>query len=123
MLMIGTIVKHDAERLTALARIDSENPLLDQGRLPGHAGLELIAQASGLFLGLVFKGKARPGAIVAVRDMQVRQPWLNVDADITVETGLMGGDENAAMFRGSVMVAGEPAVEATLMVSPFPGGE
>lgn len=121
--MVGQVLGHDAQRLTATARIDRNNPLLQDGRLPGHAGLELIAQASGLFLGLTFRGEARPGAIVTVRDMQVNVPWLDARNEITIETGLIGGDEAAAMFQGHVMVDGEVAVEATVMVSSFPEGE
>lgn len=127
MLMVGRVLAHDERSLAASANIDPDNPLLLDGRLPGHAGLELIAQASGLLLGLIYEGEGsdgvvRPGAIVAVRGMQVNVPWLEANAPITIETEMMGGDEAAAMFDGRVTCADEVAMEATITVSTFPEG-
>jgi predicted hotdog family 3-hydroxylacyl-ACP dehydratase len=122
MLMVGQVIEHNECSFVASARIDEDNPLLQDGRLPGYAGLELIAQASGLFLGLTYEGEAKPGAIVAVRSMQVFIPWLEVSSLITIECEMMGGDEAAAMFQGRVLLDGETAVEATITVSTFPEG-
>jgi len=122
LLMISGVATHDAHGLTATGRVDRDNPLLQDGALPGHAGLELIAQASGVWLGLSRKGEAGPGAIVTVRDMRVHLPWLDSQEKITVESAFLGGDERAAMFRGTVFVKGDVAVEATIMVGTFAAG-
>jgi len=122
MLMVSEIVTYDDQSLTARATIDEDNPLLDSGRFPGHGGLELLAQASGLFLGLQFAGEARPGAIVSVRDMQVHTPWLSVNDSLTIETRFLGGSESAAMFQGRVMHHQSVVMEAMLTVSSFPEG-
>jgi len=39
-----------------------------------------------------------------------------------VESAFLGGDERAAMFRGTVFVKGDVAVEATIMVGTFAAG-
>jgi predicted hotdog family 3-hydroxylacyl-ACP dehydratase len=123
MLMVGQVLERSDRRLITTTRIDKNNPLLEDNRLPGHAGLELIAQASGLLLGLTCKGGTRPGAIVAIRGMQVSMPWLELSAQITIETEILGGGEDAAMFYGRVILNGDTAVEATITVSSFPQGE
>lgn len=122
LLMISGIIEHDADGLTATGRVDRDNPLLQDGALPGHAGLEMIAQASGVWLGLSRKGEAGPGAIVTVRDMRVHLSWLDGEKEIIVKSSFMGGDERAAMFHGTVFVKGDVAVEATIMVGSFAGG-
>ncbi|MEJ2608852.1 MAG: hypothetical protein P8179_01930 [Candidatus Thiodiazotropha sp.] len=119
MLMIDQVLERNERSLVTSARIDKDNPLLQGGRLPGHAGLELIAQASGLLLGLTHEGEAKPGAIIAIRGMQVNIPWLEANALITIETEILGGGEAAAMFHGRVLLNGNAAVEATITVSTF----
>ena len=122
MLMVSEIVTHDDQTLTARATIDEDNPLLESGRFPGHGGLELLAQASGLFLGVRFAGEARPGAIVSVRDMQVHSPWIEANESVTIESRFLGGSESAAMFQGQVIHQQSVVMEAMLTVSSFPEG-
>jgi len=122
MLMVSEIMAHDDQTLTAQAMIEADNPLLVEGMFPGHGGLELLAQASGLFLGLQFAGEARPGAIVSVRDMQIHTPRLSVNDSLTIETRFLGGSESAAMFQGRVMHHQSVVMEAMLTVSSFPEG-
>jgi predicted hotdog family 3-hydroxylacyl-ACP dehydratase len=123
MLMVGRVLEGSDQHLIATTRIDKENPFIEDNRLPGHVGLEMIAQASGLFLGLARDGDARPGAIVAIRGMQISMPWLELSARITIETELLGGGEDAAMFHGRVLHNGHTAVVATLTLSAFPEGD
>jgi len=122
MLMVMEIVTHDHQKLTSRATIDEDNPLLERGKFPGYGGLELLAQASGLFLGLQFAGEVRPGAIVSVRDMQVNTPWVEVNESLTIETHFLGGSEHAAMFQGQVLHQQAVVMEAMLTVSSFPEG-
>lgn len=122
MLMISEIMAYDAESLSALAMISEDNPLLENGAFPGHCALELLAQVSGLFLGLSFAGEARPGAIVSVRDMQVHIAWLPAGEQLNIKTSFIGGSESAAMFKGTVSHNETVAMEATVTVSSFPEG-
>jgi len=123
MLMVSEIVACDDHSLSARACIEKDNPLLEKdGLFPGHAALELLAQASGLFLGLHVAGEARPGAIVSVRNMQVYTPWLSVNDSLMIETRFLGGSESAAMFQGQVMHHQSVVMEAMLTVSSFPEG-
>jgi 3-hydroxyacyl-[acyl-carrier-protein] dehydratase len=122
MLMVDQVLERSDRHLITTTRIDKNNPFIKDNRLPGHAGLELIAQASGLFLGLSCEGDTRPGAIVAIRNMQVNMPWLEVSARIRIETEILGGGEDAAMFHGRVLLNDNTAVEATITLSAFPEG-
>lgn len=122
MLMISKLLDYDDQKLSAQAVIHEDNPLLESGMLPGHAALELVAQASGLFLGLNLSGEAKPGAIVSVRDMQVHTPWIACGESLMIETQFLGGSESAAMFQGRVMHDQTLVLETTLTVSSFSEG-
>jgi len=119
MLMMTEVISCDASRLHARSDIDVHNPLLENGRFPGYASLELLAQASGLFLALNMGGDAKPGAIVSVRHMHIEQAWLDIDDDLHIETEFLGGSGSAAMFSGYVSQAQTRIMQATLTISQF----
>jgi len=126
MLMISEVLSYDDKQLIASSLIDVSNPLLQGGKFPGYGCLELLAQASGLFLGLRSTNEnanAAPGAIVSVRDMEVMQSWLLIDKSMQVETNFLGGSDRAAMFQGKVYQADEVVMQATVTVSSFPEGD
>ncbi|MDQ6991760.1 MAG: hypothetical protein Q9M11_08530 [Mariprofundaceae bacterium] len=120
MLMISEVLSYDKQQLKALSLIDPVNPLLQQGRFPGYAALELVAQASGLFLGLNMDGDGTtPGAIVSIRDLDIFKVWLAIDDVMHIKTIFLGGSEQAAMFQGSVYQSDKLVFKSTLIVSRF----
>jgi len=121
MLMISEVLSYDDGQLQALSMIEPENPLLQQGKFPGFAALELLAQASGLFLGLNMDGDGAPGAIVSVRNMQVHKACLTIDEAMHIKTNFLGGSGSAAMFQGLVYQEDRLVFEATLTVSRLNG--
>jgi len=124
MLMISEVLSYDDQQLEALSLIEAVNPLLqDGGRFPGFATLELLAQASGLFLGLNMDGSAEPGAIVSVRNMHIFKSSLGIDEPIHVKINFLGGSGSAAMFQGLAYQEGVLVSDATLTVSQFKEGE
>ncbi len=123
MLMISAVLESSDEQLIALSRIDANNPLLQDGCFPGYGCLELLAQASGLFLGLKMQGEAEPGAIVSVRDMHIKKCSLALDKDLYIETNFLGGSGSAAMFQGVVRQSDEIVMQASLTVSSFSQGD
>ncbi len=124
MLMISEVLSYDDQQLEALSLIEAVNPLLqDDGRFPGFATLELLAQASGLFLGLNMDGSAAPGAIVSVRNMQIYKSSLGIDKPIHVKVNFLGGSGSAAMFQGLAYQEDVLVSDATLTVSQFKDGE
>jgi len=122
MRMVTEILTHSGDSLTALAFISKDNPLLQRNTFPGYATLELLAQASGLFLGLCFVEKPGPGAIISIRGMKVHIAWLDIDEPLKIEIRFLGGNENTAMFKGCVMRKKVVVLEATLTVSRFREG-
>jgi len=124
MLMISEVLSYDDQQLEALSLIEPANPLLqDERRFPGFASLELLAQASGLFLGLNMDGSAAPGAIVSVRNMQIFKPSLVIDKVIHIKINFLGGSGRAAMFQGSAYQEDVLVCEAMLTISQFNEGE
>ncbi len=123
MLMLSEIVACTQERLTARAVVSADNPLLQNGRLPGYAALEMLAQACGLLLGTAQPGReSGPGAIVSVREMQVHVASIALGETLIIETECLGSNDNSAMFRGNVRQDERGVLDATLTVIRFPEG-
>jgi len=123
MLMLTSLLEYNNDSLSAAAVIEADNPLLHNGQLPAHATLELIAQASGLFLGLNGEESNGPGAIVSVRNMQVYDALIETGTMLSIDTRCMGRSGQAAMFNGRVHCNQETVLTATLTVSSFPTGD
>ncbi|MDX8397497.1 MAG: hypothetical protein R8K49_04165 [Mariprofundaceae bacterium] len=120
MLMISEVSSYDKQQLQALSYLQNDNPLLQQGRFPTYGLLELLAQASGLFLGLNMDGEAGPGAIISVRNMKLLGPsWFDIEQPLSIQTNFLGGSADAAMFQGEVLREGQLILQASLTVSRF----
>ncbi|MDQ6993880.1 MAG: hypothetical protein Q9M31_10420 [Mariprofundus sp.] len=123
MLMITKLLTHDKQKIIALASIDANNPLLQKGRFPGYASLELLAQTSGLFLGLKFTANTAPGAIIALRNMEIYVPFIPCGETLIIESTFLGGSQHAAMFEGTVLIGKRVVMKASITLSLFPEEE
>ncbi len=119
MRLIDGVLDVDEARIRCHARIRADNPLLVDGRLPAHAGVELLAQAGGLLLGARAAGGTAPtaGAIVQIKSFRVHGPDLPVGAVVEVEARFEGGTGQAALFGGEVRLDGNTILEGSLMIA------
>lgn len=119
MRLIDRLLEADDTHIRCAARIRADNPLLVAGRLPAHAGIELLAQACGLLLGARGGHDDPPpaGAIAQVKSFRVRGPDLAVGAGLEIRARFEGGSDQAALFTGEVRHHDRTVLEASLMIA------
>lgn len=132
MLMISKVVSKSIEAIHCQAYIDQENPFLSHGTLPAYVGLELIAQASGLYLGLAEQGLGqqsddfgapRLGAIVAVRDLVMADVAVQPGVTLDITAEFWGGSQQAAQFSGQVLLGQEEVCRTRVTIAILEEGK
>ncbi len=92
--------------------------------VPGWAGLEIMAQCAGLYLGLC-RVREKPanspaeGYLVEARRIDVREPVLPIDAVLTIEAVCEAAELSAAelgTFECRILCADKLCVTARLML-------
>jgi len=119
MRMITRVVAHDDRHIHCRVCVRTDNPLLVDGRLPVYAGIELLAQASGLLLGARRPETATPdsGAIVQIKSFRLEDTDIQVGTILHVYANFEGGSMEAALFTGEVRLDDEQILEGSLMIA------
>lgn len=108
-LWLDRVLSHGDGQTRCLARIAPGHPLVDDGRLPGLAAFELIAQAAAAHatLSAGHAQEPEPGVVGSVSGVEVTTAWLEPSARLeVVVTQLAGGDGATAGFTGEVWADG-----------------
>jgi len=121
MLMISELLGYQDDQIECRCEIGCDNPLLVDGKFPPHGGLEMVAQASGLLLGLRRQGKKPAGAIVRVRSFTVAKIDTPQGAHVDVTSSYLHGNSDAAIFNGKACVDGKQFFAASLMLMTSDG--
>jgi predicted hotdog family 3-hydroxylacyl-ACP dehydratase len=123
MLMLSGILGRQEQSIHCTSIIDPLNPLLAGGRFPAIGGLELIAQAAGVLLGLQTGGNsARPGVIVQVKCFTVEQADIRAGSELHIHTRLQAGGADAALVEGEVLFADRQFFSGVVMLALLPDG-
>lgn len=114
------------QRVTAGWRVCEDSPLYDpeRGGVPGWAGLEIMAQCAGLYLGLS-RGPGNSsrspsmGYLVGARRVDIAEPLLPLHAELLVEAdceaaSLASGE--LGTFECRILCADNLYVSARLML-------
>ena len=123
MLMLSRLLFQDGQRVHCSSLIDSKNPLLSNGHFPAIGGLELLAQASGILLGVQATSNAtRPGAIVQIKSFRLEpQPRsIPVGSELFIHARYQSGTDEAAFFEGEVVYSEQCIFSAVLMIAILP---
>jgi predicted hotdog family 3-hydroxylacyl-ACP dehydratase len=127
MILLDAVVACDEARLSAVVTIRPTSLFLDADRVPGHIGIEYMAQACGAFAGAeaLRRGEAvRIGFLLGTRRYIMHAPWFHLGECLTVSVSLGYRDGSMATFDGRIDVAGTLAAEARLIVyQPQVAGE
>ena len=113
--------------VTAQWTVRDNNALYDpqRGGVPGWAGLEIMAQCAGLYFGLlrarrkVASHSPAVGYLVGTRRVDISQPLLPLEAELTIESVCAAADlENGDLgtFECRILCADKPYVAARLML-------
>jgi predicted hotdog family 3-hydroxylacyl-ACP dehydratase len=119
MVLLDEVVACDEARLSAVVTIRPTSLFLEANRVPGHVGIEYMAQACGAFAGAeaLRRGEAvRIGFLLGTRRYIMHAPWFHLGERLTVSVSLGYRDESMATFDGCIDVAGTLAAEARLTV-------
>ena len=118
MRMVSAVLDYDARRIRSRCRIEADNPLLENGLFPVRGGLELLAQTSGLLLGLAqHAAERRVAGIVQVKSFLLEAVDIPVTADCIVQARLLGGGLDAAQFEGEAYYNEQEFFSGTLMLA------
>ncbi len=96
MLLIDRVVACDSERVEVQARLARDHPLVEPRGIPCWVGVELMAQAIGVFSGLErhASGKSpRIGLLLGTRSYVAHVPYFPAGVDLTVLAKLDWQDE------------------------------
>lgn len=116
MLMVTDVIAHDEKTIHCRCHIAADNPLLVDGLLPAHCGIELLAQGSGLLLGLQHRQGKPGGAIAAVRSFNVNPKAVASGDVIDVHSRFIGGTQDAALFEGEARLGEHDWCSASIML-------
>lgn len=123
MCLLDAIEAWSADEITARStthRMQS-NPLREHDGLPATAAIEYAAQAIAVHGGLLAReqgGRARPGYLVAVRDVRISVGYLDrVDADLEVRATRVVANATGLMYTFIVAAADQTLVSGRATVT------
>ena len=119
MVLLDTIEAWDRHTLIATVIIRPDSLFCGEGGVPGHIGIEYMAQACGAFAGVEAReaGEAvRIGFLLGTRNCAIRRGWYRIGERLTVSASLVYRDGQMANFDTSIAIAGESVAEARLTV-------
>ncbi len=118
MIMIDGVEAWDETRIRCISKRHQapDNPLLRDGRLSAHHGIEFAAQAAAIHGGLLGGGKPVPlRALAAIRKAVFRRAWLeDLPGALEIVSSLIMLDRQAAIYEAAISHQGDALAEMRL---------
>lgn len=127
---LDAIVEHvPGEHLLARLRVRPSLVLYDEARsgIPGWAGIELMAQAGGLYVGLggyaAGERVPRAGYLVGVRRFRTKRETFGDGEELEVDAACVSAaPEGLGRFECRILTNGQTLASALLTLWAAPGG-
>ncbi len=120
MRMLSSIVSQNDREIHCTCEIMANNPLLENQCFPVTGGVELLAQASGVLLGLKnAEAEVRPGAVVQIKKFSLWDAQIPVGSILHIYSNFQAGSLEAAMFTGKVFFDEQLFFSGSLMIATF----
>ena len=119
MVLLDTVEAWDGQSLIASVTIRPDSAFCGEAGVPGHIGIEYMAQACGAFAGVEAREageRVRIGFLLGTRNCAIRRGWYRVGERLTVSASLVYRDGQMANFDTRIEIAGESIAEARLTV-------
>lgn len=118
MLMLSSVVQQDEHSIHCTSIVKTQNPLLIDNHFPALAGLELLAQASGVMLSSGEAGhQPRPGVIARIRSLQLHETVIPVGAELHIHASFSAGNLQAALVKGHVLFNEQTFCRGSMMLA------
>ena len=133
MRMVTEIKNISETSIEVAGKIQADNPFLHDGYFPCAAGIEFLAQAAGILMGIKCKDSilksdqhildqylsAKPGAIVSLKSFELFDMKIPEGAELFSSANYLGGMDRAAIIEGDVFYQKEPICKGSLMIVLF----
>jgi predicted hotdog family 3-hydroxylacyl-ACP dehydratase len=117
MILLDKVVAYDDATLIASVAITESSLFLAGERVPGHVGIEYMAQACGAYAGAQALDAGEPvkiGFLLGTRLCRVLVPWFRISDRLIVTASIIFRDEQMAAFDCRVEIDGQLAADAQL---------
>src|SRR3954469_5254542 len=119
MVLLDRVVARRAGSITVEVTIGEESLFLGPEGVPGHIGLEYMAQACGAYAGAeaLEAGQAvRVGFLLGTRHYALHAPWFRRGDVLLVSADEVYRDDEMGVFGCRIVIDGRVAAEAQLNV-------
>ena len=119
MILIDEIVGYDDNSLIAAVTITEASLFLTPDGVPGHVGIEYLAQACGAYAGVHALDSGDPvriGLLLGTRDYRVLVPWFRRGDQLRISVAMVFRDKPLAVFACSITIGGKIVADAQLKV-------
>lgn len=117
MILLDKVVAYDDTTLIASVAITESSLFLASEGVPGHIGIEYMAQACGAYAGAQALDAGEPvkiGFLLGTRLCRVLVPWFRIGDRLIVTASIIFRDEQMAAFDCRVEIDGQLAADAQL---------
>lgn len=119
MLLLDHVLGYDDHSLIAGLTITDASLFVTPLGVPGHVGIEYMAQACGAYAGahaLDSAGPVKIGLLLGTRDYRVTVPWFRRGDHLRIAVEITFRDDPVAAFDCKITVSDQMVAEAQLQV-------
>ncbi len=119
MVLLDKVIAYDNATIVASVAIAESSLFLTREGVPGHVGIEYMAQACGAFAGVQALDAREPvkiGFLLGTRLCRVLRPWFCIGDRLIVTAAIVFRDEQMAAFDCRIGIDGQIAADAQLKV-------
>lgn len=119
MILLDNVVAYDESSLVAEVTITENSLFLMPKGVPGHVGIEYMAQTCAAYAGVCVLDSRKPvkmGFLLGTRNYRVISPWFRTGDRLHISVSLVFCAGRMAAFDCRIHVDGNLAAEAQLKV-------
>jgi predicted hotdog family 3-hydroxylacyl-ACP dehydratase len=119
MILLDEVIGYDSGSLIAALTITDASLFLTPLGVPGHVGIEYMAQACGAYAGthaLDSGEQVRIGLLLGTRDYRVQVDWFRRGDYLRIAVEMIFRDDPIAAFFCSITIGGKIVADAQLKV-------